>query len=123
MRRAARASPASETVEVVHRHAADRAFTREVATTSRTCPISDVNCWTTYRPAGTFYGRYYWQVSLAGAVQASSQTFLFTAIGQRKAVTAGPACRSSPEPVGGAPSPSSRRASPTTRVRFASRPS
>ena len=78
--------PASGTVEVIHRQAADRAFTREVTTVSRTCPVTDVNCWTSYRPAGTFYGRYYWQVTLAGAVQATSQTFLFTAAGPRKAI-------------------------------------
>lgn len=78
--------PASGTVEVTHRYAADRAFTREVTTASRTCPVTDVNCWTSYRPAGTFYGRYYWQVSLAGAVQATSQTFLFTVVGPRKAI-------------------------------------
>lgn len=76
--------PASGTVQVVHRHAADRAFTREVTTTTRTCPVANVNCWTTHRPAETFYGRYYWQVSLTGAVQAASRPSLFMVRGPRE---------------------------------------
>ncbi|HEX7256377.1 MAG TPA: hypothetical protein VF236_10660 [Gaiellaceae bacterium] len=71
------------TVQVVHLYASDAALTREVSTTSRTCPAANVNCWSKYRPSATFYGRYYWQVSLSGAVQATSGTFLFSATGPR----------------------------------------
>jgi hypothetical protein len=70
-------------VQVVHRYAADAALTRQVTTTTRTCPAANVNCWGSYRPSSTFYGRYYWQVSLTGAVQATSPTSLFSVSGPR----------------------------------------
>lgn len=75
--------PASGAVQVIHRYASDRAMTRQVSTATRTCPTTDVNCWTTHRPNETFYGRYYWQVSLAGAVQATSATHLLSVAGPR----------------------------------------
>lgn len=71
------------TVEVVHRYASDAALTREVSTATRTCPAANVGCWSRYRPSATFYGRYYWQVSLTGAVQAASRTYLFSVSGPR----------------------------------------
>ena len=75
--------PASGAVQVIHRYASDRAMTRQVSTTTRTCPAADVNCWTSHRPSETLYGRYYWQVSLAGAVQATSMTHLLSVTGPR----------------------------------------
>jgi hypothetical protein len=74
---------ASGIVLVSHRYASDRAMTQHVSTTSRTCPATDVNCWTTHRPKETFYGRYYWQVTLSGAVQAASATHLLSVTGPR----------------------------------------
>jgi len=74
---------ASGTVQVSHRYASDRAMTQQVSTATRTCPTTDVNCWTTHRPKETFYGRYYWQVTLAGAVQAASTTHLLSVTGPR----------------------------------------
>jgi hypothetical protein len=76
-------SPASGAVQVSHRYASDRAMTQQVSTTSRTCPTAEANCWTTHRPKETFYGRYYWQVTLSGAVQASSATHLLSVTGPR----------------------------------------
>ena len=73
----------SGAVLVSHRYASDRAMTQQVSTTSRTCPTTDVNCWTTHLPGETFYGRYYWQVTLSGAVQASSATHLLSVTGPR----------------------------------------
>ena len=73
---------ASGAVQVSHRYASDRAMTQQVSTTTRTCPAADVNCWT-YRPKETFFGRYYWQVSLSGALQASSTTHLLSVTGPR----------------------------------------
>jgi hypothetical protein len=75
--------PASGAVQVSHRYASDRAMTQQVSTTTRTCPAADVNCWTAHRPRETFYGRYYWQVTLSGAVQASSATHLLSVMGPR----------------------------------------
>jgi hypothetical protein len=75
--------PASGAVQVIHRYASDRAMTRQVSTTTRTCPTTDVNCWTSHRPSETFFGRYYWQVTLAGAVQATSTTHLLSVTGPR----------------------------------------
>ena len=74
---------ASGTVQVVHRYASDRAMARQVVTTSRTCPAADPNCWTSHRPKETFYGRYYWQVILSGAVQAASAVNLLSVSGPR----------------------------------------
>lgn len=71
------------TVQVSHRYASDRAMTQQVSTTTRTCPATDLNCWTTHRPSETFYGRYYWQVTLTGALQASSATHLLSVTGPR----------------------------------------
>ena len=71
------------TVQVVHRYASDRALTQQVVATTRTCPATHLNCWTSHRPAETFYGRYYWQVSLSGAVQATSPTNLLSVAGPR----------------------------------------
>jgi hypothetical protein len=76
----------SGAVEVSHRYASDRAMTQQVSTTTRTCPATDVNCWTTHRPRETLYGRYYWQVTLSGAVQASSTTHLLSVAGPRDAL-------------------------------------
>ena len=75
--------PASGAVQVVHRYASDRAMTRQVVATARTCPAADVNCWTSHRPKETFHGRYYWQVSLSGAVQAASAVNLLSVSGPR----------------------------------------
>lgn len=74
---------ASGAVQVSHRYASDRAMTQQLTTTSRTCPATNVNCWTTHRPSETFYGRYYWQVALTGAVQAASTTHLISVTGPR----------------------------------------
>lgn len=78
--------PPAGTVQVVHRYAADAAFTRDLVTTSRTCPAANASCWSRYRPKETFYGRYYWQVSISGAAQATSRTSLLSVSGPRAAL-------------------------------------
>jgi hypothetical protein len=70
-------------VQVVHRYGSDRGLTQQVTTTTRTCPASNLNCWAGFRPKSTFYGRYYWQVSVTGAVQATSPTYLLSVGGSR----------------------------------------
>ena len=105
--------PSSGAVQVSHRYASDRAMTQQVSTTTRTCPVTDVNCWTTHRPSETFYGRYYWQVTLTGAVQAASATNLLSVTGPRNELDrARPAVRA----LGGAAS-RGRRALFLARVR------
>jgi hypothetical protein len=71
-------------VVVTHRVAADPAFTTGVSSTSQVCPAQNANCWTTVSPR-RFYegGRYFWQVTLSGAVTATSQTWMFQAVAAR----------------------------------------
>jgi hypothetical protein len=71
-------------VQVVHRYGSDRNLLEQVTTTTRTCPTSNLNCWAGFRPKSTFYGRYYWQVSITGAVQATSPTYLLSVSGARQ---------------------------------------
>src|SRR5215207_11412005 len=78
------ASPPAGTVTVTHRLATDATFTQSVTTTSRSCAAENVSCWTTVRPS-RFYegGRYYWQVSVAGAAAATSRTWMFQGVPAR----------------------------------------
>jgi hypothetical protein len=75
---------AAGSVVVTHRVAADPAFSAGVSSTSQVCPAQNANCWTTVAPR-RFYegGRYFWQVTLSGAVTATSQTWMFQAVAPR----------------------------------------
>jgi hypothetical protein len=78
------APPPAGTVTVTHRLATDATFTQGVTTTSRSCAAENVSCWTSVRPS-RFYegGRYYWQVSVAGAAAATSRTWMFQGVPAR----------------------------------------
>jgi hypothetical protein len=72
--------PPTGTVIVVHRLATDPGFTQMVSTNTQACPVTNVNCWTSYKPNASYKGRYYWQVTLTGAAEATSDTWMFTAV-------------------------------------------
>jgi hypothetical protein len=71
---------ATGTVIVVHKLATDPAFTQNVSGNTHACPTTDLNCWTSFRPNATYNGRFYWKVSLVGAVEATSATWTFTGV-------------------------------------------
>jgi hypothetical protein len=71
-------------VTVTHRIGTDPTFTTGVTTTSQTCPAQNVNCWASATPKRSYaVGRYFWQVTLSGAVSATSPTWLFLAAAAR----------------------------------------
>jgi hypothetical protein len=78
------AQPAPGSVTVTHRLGTDPGLTQSLTTTSRVCPAENSDCWTSVRP-NRFYegGRYYWQVSLTGAVTATSRTSMFLGVPTR----------------------------------------
>jgi hypothetical protein len=60
--------------------ATDPGFTQNVSGANQTCPVTNVNCWTAFRPNHTWKGRYYWKVTVAGGEPAESATWMFTAV-------------------------------------------
>jgi hypothetical protein len=61
--------------------ATDPGFTQNVSGANQTCPVANLNCWTTFRPNHTWAGRYYWKVEIAGLAQhVSSSSWRFTAL-------------------------------------------
>ena len=68
-------------VTVTHQVATDLAFTQDVTTTTRQC--SGAGCWTAFRPNRAYRGRHYWRVSLSGAVNATSPTWMFQGVAER----------------------------------------
>lgn len=74
---------AGGTVTVTHRVAGDLALTQDVTTTSRSCPAENLNCWTSVAPQRSYRGPHYWQVSLTGAVTATSRTWMFASVAPR----------------------------------------
>lgn len=68
------------TVTVTHQLAADVAFTQNVTTTTRSCPAVSPNCWTAFAPPRSVKGRYFWRVSLTGALTAVSPTWMFQSV-------------------------------------------
>ena len=71
---------AGGTVTVTHRVASDVAMTQNVTTTSRPCAAGSLNCWTSIAPQRSYRGPQYWQVSLSGAVTATSRTWMFQSV-------------------------------------------
>lgn len=71
---------AAGTVTVTHQLAADVAFTQNVTTTTRGCPAVSPNCWTAFAPPRSPTGRYYWRVSLSGALTGMSSTWMFQSV-------------------------------------------
>lgn len=68
-------------VTVTHQVATDLAFTQDVTSTTRQC--SGGGCWTAFRPDRAYRGRHYWRVSLSGAVNAVSPTWMFQGVAAR----------------------------------------
>jgi hypothetical protein len=72
--------PAVGAVIVSVKWATDPGFTQNVSGANQTCPVTNVNCWTAFRPNHTWKGRYYWKVTVAGGEPAESATWMFTAV-------------------------------------------
>ena len=70
-------------VTITHRVGADPSLTRELAMTTRTCPAQNVNCWTSHTLRQTLRGPRFWQVSVTGAVSATSRTWMFVGVTPR----------------------------------------
>jgi hypothetical protein len=75
--------PVAGTVTVTHRVATDIALTQNVTTTSRSCPAQNLNCWTSFALVRTSRGPQYWQVSVTGALTATSRTWMFQRVAPR----------------------------------------
>jgi hypothetical protein len=70
-------------VSVTHQVATDQTFTQGLFTTTRNCPAGNLNCWTTFRPNRSHAGRHYWRVSVTGAANATSRTWLYLGVAPR----------------------------------------
>jgi hypothetical protein len=60
--------------------ATDPGFTQNVSGANQTCPVTNVNCWTSFRPNHTWKGRYYWKVTIASDEPAESATWMFSGV-------------------------------------------
>jgi hypothetical protein len=65
------------TVTVTHRVATDVGLTQNVTTTTRSCSAQNVNCWTSVAARRSHRGPQYWQVSVTGALTATSRTWMY----------------------------------------------
>ena len=72
--------PAVGMVIISVKWATDPGFTQNVSGANQTCPVTNVNCWTSFRPNHTWKGRYYWKVTIASDEPAESATWMFTGI-------------------------------------------
>ena len=73
---------ATGTVVTTIRTATDQALTQNAAQNTFTCRVRGADCRTHFRPNRVYSGRYYWRVSLGGAVNATSQTWSFVGVRQ-----------------------------------------
>jgi hypothetical protein len=71
--------PPSGTVILVHKIANDPGLTQNLTVSTYGCPATDLSACTSHRVNATYKGRYYWQVSMVGAAEGTSATFMFTA--------------------------------------------
>ena len=81
-------APAGGPVVTTVRIATDPALTQNAAENTFSCSARSAGCQTHFRPNRVYAGRYYWRVSLSGAVNATSQTWSF--VGLRQGGAAGP---------------------------------
>jgi hypothetical protein len=72
--------PAVGAVIISVKWATDPGFTQNVSGANQTCPVTNVNCWSAFRPNHTWKGRYYWKVTVAGGEPAESATWTFTGV-------------------------------------------
>jgi hypothetical protein len=75
-----RDAPAGGSVVIVLRTASDPALTLNAVENTFSCRVRDANCTTSFRPNRVYAGRYYWRVTVVGAVRAASETWSFTGI-------------------------------------------
>jgi hypothetical protein len=67
-------------VVIVLRTATDPALTQNAIENTFSCRVRDVNCTTSFRPNRVYQGAYYWRVTVAGSVRATSETWSFTGV-------------------------------------------
>ena len=72
--------PAVGAVIISVKWATDPGFTQNVSGANQTCPVTNVNCWTSFRPNHTWKGRYYWKVTIASEEPTESATWMFSAV-------------------------------------------
>ena len=72
--------PAVGAVIISVKWATDPGFTENVSGGNQTCPVANVNCWTSFSPNHTWKGRYYWKVTVASEQPAESATWMFTGV-------------------------------------------
>ncbi|MFL5929755.1 MAG: hypothetical protein ACJ75P_00730 [Gaiellaceae bacterium] len=75
-------APAGPPVVTTIRVATDPALTQNAAENTFTCAARSAGCPTHLRPNRVYAGRYYWRVSLSGAVNATSPTWSFVGVRQ-----------------------------------------
>jgi hypothetical protein len=83
-----RDAPAGGSVVIVLRTASDPALTLNAVENTFSCRVRDANCTTSFRPNRVYAGRYYWRVTVGGAVRAASETWSFTGIERGGGTTA-----------------------------------
>jgi hypothetical protein len=75
-------APATGTVVITIRTATDPALAQNAAENVFSCEVRSANCRTHFRPNRVYFGRYYWRVTLSGAVKATSSTWSFVGLRQ-----------------------------------------
>lgn len=75
-------APAIGTVVTTIRAATDEALSQNAAENTFTCQVRSADCRSHFRPNRVYSGRYYWRVSLSGAVNATSPTWSFVGVRQ-----------------------------------------
>lgn len=70
------------TVVMTVRIATDAALTQNVAENTFSCAARSANCPSYFKPNRVYSGRYYWRVTLSGAVRVTSSTWSFVGVRQ-----------------------------------------
>jgi hypothetical protein len=81
-------APPGGTVVMTIRTATDPALTENAAENTFSCQARSAGCLTHFRPNRVYSGRYYWRVTVSGAIAATSRTWSF--VGIRRGDGAGP---------------------------------
>ena len=72
--------PAGASIVTTIRIATDPALTQHAAENTFSCHARSADCRTHFRPNRVYSGRYYWRVSVSGAVNATSPTWSFVGV-------------------------------------------
>jgi hypothetical protein len=75
-------APAPGPVVIVLRTATDPELTQNANENVFSCPGTNLNCRTSFRPNRIYQGTWYWRVTVSGGVNATSETWSFTGIRQ-----------------------------------------